>query len=253
MPATGIGRVNRALAHVAVTGAEISTLQSWGSPADLNALRAGHLDALVLVGPVPVADLQVEPFGTKDRHLVVSADHPLAQGASVRLEDLLELPTFRRPDAVLPEWRSYWLNMDARGGEPRFIGRSTTEFDALLAIGTGRVVGVAPEGWGRVPGLLTRPVPDLSPVQLVLVTRPEQPSRSLHRFVGALRRRPPVLSPAERRVALLVAEGYSDPDIATRLSLSPRTVESHVANARRRLGLRSRAHLAAHLVTHPED
>lgn len=56
------------------------------------------------------------------------------------------------------------------------------------------------------------------------------------------------LTPQERRVANLVATGASNRDVAAALCLSPRTVESHLASAYRKLGLRRRsqlAHLAA--------
>jgi pimeloyl-ACP methyl ester carboxylesterase/DNA-binding CsgD family transcriptional regulator len=53
------------------------------------------------------------------------------------------------------------------------------------------------------------------------------------------------LSKREREVLRLVAEGMSDTDIAERLVLSPHTVHRHVANIRRKLGLRSRSAAAA--------
>lgn len=57
---------------------------------------------------------------------------------------------------------------------------------------------------------------------------------------------PPVprLSVAERRVVELVGEGWSNAQIASRLSLSRRTVESHLHNVYRRLGIGSRVELA---------
>jgi pimeloyl-ACP methyl ester carboxylesterase/DNA-binding CsgD family transcriptional regulator len=54
------------------------------------------------------------------------------------------------------------------------------------------------------------------------------------------------LSPRERDVLRLVAEGLSDADIAQRLVLSPHTVHRHVSNILRKLGLHSRAAAAAH-------
>ena len=54
------------------------------------------------------------------------------------------------------------------------------------------------------------------------------------------------LSPRERDVLRLVAEGLSDADIAERLVLSPHTVHRHVSNILRKLGLHSRAAAAAH-------
>jgi pimeloyl-ACP methyl ester carboxylesterase/DNA-binding CsgD family transcriptional regulator len=54
------------------------------------------------------------------------------------------------------------------------------------------------------------------------------------------------LSPRERDVLRLVAEGLSDAEIASRLVLSPHTVHRHVANILRKLRLHSRAAAAAH-------
>jgi pimeloyl-ACP methyl ester carboxylesterase/DNA-binding CsgD family transcriptional regulator len=54
------------------------------------------------------------------------------------------------------------------------------------------------------------------------------------------------LSPRERDVLRLVAEGLSDADIAKRLVVSPHTVHRHVSNILRKLDLHSRAAAAAH-------
>jgi DNA-binding CsgD family transcriptional regulator len=53
------------------------------------------------------------------------------------------------------------------------------------------------------------------------------------------------LSAREREVAELVALGATNPEIAARLFLSRKTVEHHVSNALAKLGLHSRAELAA--------
>jgi DNA-binding CsgD family transcriptional regulator len=69
-------------------------------------------------------------------------------------------------------------------------------------------------------------------------------------------RRGPTASPAsgmgalsgrEREVADLVALGATNAEIATRLFLSRKTIEHHVSNALAKLGLHSRAELAAHV------
>ncbi|MGZ4190213.1 MAG: AAA family ATPase [Actinomycetota bacterium] len=53
------------------------------------------------------------------------------------------------------------------------------------------------------------------------------------------------LSAREEEVVALVAAGASNGEVAARLFLSERTVEDHIANAQRRLGLTGRAALAA--------
>lgn len=52
------------------------------------------------------------------------------------------------------------------------------------------------------------------------------------------------LTPAERDVARLVAEGLSNKDIAARLFTSPRTVQTHLTHIYRKLGITSKVQLA---------
>jgi predicted ATPase/DNA-binding SARP family transcriptional activator/DNA-binding CsgD family transcriptional regulator len=56
---------------------------------------------------------------------------------------------------------------------------------------------------------------------------------------------PPSLTPREREVAVLVARGLTNRQIASELTLSEHTVLTHVRNILKRLNLRSRAQLAA--------
>lgn len=51
------------------------------------------------------------------------------------------------------------------------------------------------------------------------------------------------LSPREREIAMLIGEGRTSPEIATRLYLSPRTVEYHLSKTFNKLDLRSRREL----------
>jgi pimeloyl-ACP methyl ester carboxylesterase/DNA-binding CsgD family transcriptional regulator len=53
------------------------------------------------------------------------------------------------------------------------------------------------------------------------------------------------LTDRELEVARLVADGLTNHSIATRLSIAPRTADAHVENILRKLGVRSRAQIAA--------
>jgi DNA-binding CsgD family transcriptional regulator len=52
------------------------------------------------------------------------------------------------------------------------------------------------------------------------------------------------LTPAEREIARLVADGLANKDIASRLSISPRTVQTHLTHIYAKLGVTSRVQLA---------
>jgi pimeloyl-ACP methyl ester carboxylesterase/DNA-binding CsgD family transcriptional regulator len=60
----------------------------------------------------------------------------------------------------------------------------------------------------------------------------------------------PQLTGRELEVAELVAEGLTNQAIARRLSVAPRTAETHVENIRRKLQVRSRAQIAAWVTEH---
>ena len=58
-------------------------------------------------------------------------------------------------------------------------------------------------------------------------------------------RTPPTVTPRQLQVAALVAQGWSNRQIAAELVISERSAESHVERIRMRLGFRSRAQIAA--------
>ena len=60
----------------------------------------------------------------------------------------------------------------------------------------------------------------------------------------------PQLTGRELEVAGLIAEGLTNQAIARKLSVAPRTAESHVENIRRKLGVNSRAQIAAWVTRH---
>ncbi len=77
------------------------------------------------------------------------------------------------------------------------------------------------------------------------LSREEEP----HTFVAG--QQPPADEPTERltsrarEVAVLVAQGLTNRQIACELSVSRSTANNHVASVLRKLGLRSRAQIAA--------
>jgi DNA-binding CsgD family transcriptional regulator len=58
------------------------------------------------------------------------------------------------------------------------------------------------------------------------------------------------LTPAEGDVVRLVSEGLGNKDIATRLFVSPRTVQTHLTHVYTKLGLTSRVQLAQEAARH---
>ena len=79
----------------------------------------------------------------------------------------------------------------------------------------------------------------------VLGDRPGLGGRAGSGAVPAVAGELALLTRAEQVVAVLVAQGLTNRQIAEQLVLSPRTVESHLANTYRKLGIRTRARLAA--------
>ncbi|MFF5438032.1 helix-turn-helix transcriptional regulator [Streptomyces achromogenes] len=84
-------------------------------------------------------------------------------------------------------------------------------------------------------------------------TRPHSPATTA---VGLSRRTAAVhpgwasLTPAELRVARLVAEGLTNRAVAQRLCISPHTVDSHLRHAFAKLGISSRVALARLTLIH---
>jgi DNA-binding CsgD family transcriptional regulator len=120
-------------------------------------------------------------------------------------------------------------------------------FPALFApLGARRqlVMTVRPDQERRVVVLFNRSSPDFTQHDLAVAeaVRPRI-GRALARFGGPAPRREKV-SPREADVLDLLCRGLTDRQIATRLGISPRTVDKHLEHAYVKLGVRCRVQAA---------
>ncbi|MCX4986762.1 LuxR family transcriptional regulator [Streptomyces sp. NBC_00572] len=156
-----------------------------------------------------------------------------------------------------------WGQVLARRGEPAAAARAFTDaaresarsgavlreaHSLLLAAPQTHAAGDATEAaaqWRRGRRLAAEGGARLL-VDLADRTRPAPPDGAAGRRLAGGRLA--VLTPREREISVLVAEGLTNQAVADRLCLSPRTVESHVARVYRKTGVETRAALASLVV-----
>ncbi len=68
--------------------------------------------------------------------------------------------------------------------------------------------------------------------------------------IASVQEQPHRLTSRERQVELLVARGLSNPQIARELVIGERTAQTHVGNILSKLGLSTRAQIAAWVTEH---
>jgi DNA-binding CsgD family transcriptional regulator len=147
------------------------------------------------------------------RHVVVLDDGEVVESSESSATDLAELS-----DPVLEEFR----HLD----HLKELARRDARFSTVIGVADGRWLAVhgTPLGPGRVAIVLTSATPsDLFGVVVA----------------GA------GLSPREIEVTRLICRGHSDAEIASLLHISPHTAHDHVRAVRTKLGVRSRAEVAA--------
>jgi DNA-binding NarL/FixJ family response regulator len=190
------------------------------------------------------------------RQAISAADVELV-GEAASAEDALALAPVLRPDIMLLD-----IDLPGMGGlqllqelAPRLpqtkivmLTVSSSERDLLDAVARGAA------------GYLTK---DLSPEALLRTLRGTQrgelamsrrfAARALRHFAEAARRGRVTagveddllaLSPRENDVLAMLADGLTDREIAGALTISPRTVETHVSNILHKLSVRNRAEAA---------
>lgn len=138
----------------------------------------------------------------------------------------------------------------AEKNEPRMALRLLGAVDAC-SVATGTIPLIAGAMTSRIE---ERTRGDLSSSEISHL-RAEGAATSLRAIVGNLLPAPPMdgeraleLSPRERDVLRLLADGRSDPEIAATLFVSRRTVATHVERVFRKLGVHSRAAASARAV-----
>jgi pimeloyl-ACP methyl ester carboxylesterase/DNA-binding CsgD family transcriptional regulator len=158
-------------------------------------------------------------------------------------EDVAALTRFQRASAsaaIASELLDVYYHTDIRSLLPHVHARTTVlhrEADTATKFALGREVAAL------IPGAELIPLPGAGHIFYHGEWHPV-----LDALLGALTEpatAQTVLTDRELEVAALVAEGLTNHAIASRLSVAPRTAETHVENIRRKLGVRSRAQIAA--------
>jgi DNA-binding CsgD family transcriptional regulator len=176
-----------------------------------------------------------------------------AKAVTARLRELAEaqdhpwgLATAKRCDAVLQLASGYdeaaAAALEQAAAEYGLLGLRFDRARTVLTLGRGQRRA---KKWGAARASLEQAVAELD--ELGSPGWTEQARSELAR-VGA--RRPQQtgeLTPAERRVVELAADGLANKEIAQTLFVSVRTVEVHLKHAYAKLGIRSRTQLARRL------
>jgi len=147
--------------------------------------------------------------------------------------------------------------MLAKGGVQSFDGTRYAANDPMLAFArkvdmiemvlvpvsfNGVTIGVA--GFSGQP-----PLTDAQKTTLQLITYSLFAQMRSFRNIG-IRTAAEPLTPREKEVISLSADGLTSQEIALRLGMSPRTVNQHVDNVADKLGTKNRAHTVAEVIRH---
>lgn len=201
------------------------------------------------------------PDGAAPIRIVVADDHPIVRAGIVGLletapgievvgeaadgAEAVELAASEQPDLVLMDLRmpgvdgaSATASIVAAGGGTRVLVLTTYETDdhilaAIEAGASGYLLKAAPQaeilaGIRAVAAGETVLAPSIA-AKLVSRVRADAASAA-----------PPALSPREREVLVLVADGRSNPEIAKALYIGEATVKTHLLHVFEKLGVNDR-------------
>jgi DNA-binding CsgD family transcriptional regulator len=213
----------------------------WAEPG-VQPIGPAAADALLSLGRLDDAEATLAHYEERAAHYGRKSALAEAGRARGRLESVRG-----RTDAAFAAFEAGLRHIGGLG-LPLEEARLRLDYaDALLAAGQ---TGSARAHYSAAAGLLEpmRAMPYLERALAGVAKargkrpRPASAARSATAPLGTL-------SPQERTVANLVAEGLSNREIATRLTLSVKTIEYHLSNAYDKLGIRSRAALAARIAS----
>jgi DNA-binding CsgD family transcriptional regulator len=165
------------------------------------------------------------------------ATHPSGPDIRAHADGLLSSAE-GRPEAARDALRAVLADPDPCLGKPVLGSLRTALAEALLATGdrAGALLAVRraiDDDFGRWPGV-----------------RKDRAEVLARRLQGASSRADGALTAREREVATLVADGLTNGQLADRLFISPKTAAVHVSNILAKLGLSTRAEIAAWAVRH---
>lgn len=164
-------------------------LHPWSDP------TAGLLDDVSDVAflwlPVPDQDrLAHRTLRTEARHVAMCKDHRLGGRSELRIADLLDEPFIALPPSA-GVLRDYWLAVDERHGHPIRIGaQAETPDETFEAVRARQGIVFLSEGNAELyarPGVVTRPVTDLTPAELAIAWRAGDRRSVIREFGDAAR------------------------------------------------------------------
>jgi DNA-binding CsgD family transcriptional regulator len=189
------------------------------------------VEALVLVDEIHEAEAVTQRLS----RLATAQEHPWAAATAKRCQALIRIAADERFDDAVVE-------LEEAAAAYASLGLRWDAARSLLLLGRGQR---RRKRWGDARRTLAAAAASFD--ELGSVGWAEGARSELDRIPGRRRRDAQELSPAERQVVTLAAEGRSNKEIAAGLFVTVNTVEAHLTHAYAKLGIRSRRQLSGRL------